>query len=269
MRRPSESCPEDESAHYRRAKLSVKARPEVNQTFTVARHYPNLSMLRFNPSKTKSGEADPLRARFGLARAALKPAVAAAFDELLRENEDLKGRLAEAVALADHDMLTRALTRRAFMHALHQAMSFAERYKSSAAVLYVDLDGFKAINDSYGHAAGDAVLKHVAQLLRAHVRESDVVGRVGGDEFGVILQHSALEGALCKAQSLAGAIAASPAVHCGVAHRLGASIGVHGFVGIEDPETALSRADEAMYAAKHARKRDACSPSASGDGQAA
>jgi diguanylate cyclase (GGDEF)-like protein len=209
-----------------------------------------------NPPKTRNGESDPLRTRFGLARTALKPAVAAAFDELLRENDDLKAKLAEAVALADHDTLTRALTRRAFMRALHQTMSFAERYKSSAAVLYVDLDGFKAINDSYGHAAGDAVLRHVAQVLRAHVRESDIVGRIGGDEFGVILQHSSLEGALSKAESLTTAIEGAPAMHCGVAHRLGASIGVHAIVAIEDPETALSRADEAMYAAKHARKRE-------------
>ena len=210
-------------------------------------------MLRSAP-ETKIG--DPLRERFGLARTALKPAVVAAFEELLRENEDLNRRLAEALELADYDMLTRALTRRAFMRALHQAMSFAERYKSSAAVLYVDLDGFKAINDSYGHAAGDAVLRHVSQLLRAHVRESDIVGRVGGDEFGVILQHATIEGALGKADALAAAISGSPAMYCGIAHRLGASIGVHAFAGPEDPEMALSRADEAMYAAKHARKRD-------------
>ncbi|NWG54238.1 MAG: GGDEF domain-containing protein [Hydrogenophilaceae bacterium] len=212
----------------------------------------------FGGAKSRAAKPlDPLRARFGLRRKALKPAVRAAFDALLEENARLAARLAEAEALADRDPLTQAGNRRAFMRALHQAMSYAERYGTPAAVLFIDLDGFKAVNDGFGHAAGDAVLIHVARLLHAQVRESDVVGRIGGDEFGVILQHASLEDAHRKAEALMRAFEAQPATHAGVTHRVTASIGVHGFAGLEDPEIALARADEAMYAAKHLRKRDA------------
>ncbi|MBI1185874.1 MAG: diguanylate cyclase [Alphaproteobacteria bacterium] len=200
---------------------------------------------------------DPLRARFGLRRAALKAPVRAALDELLAENAQLAAQLAEAEALADRDPLTQAANRRAFMRALHQAMSYAERYATPGAVLFIDLDGFKALNDSYGHAAGDAALIHVARLLATQVRESDVVGRIGGDEFGVILQRASLDDAHRKAEALMRALEMQPAGHAGVALRLAASVGVHSFAGLEDPEAALARADEAMYAAKHLRKRDA------------
>jgi diguanylate cyclase (GGDEF)-like protein len=79
---------------------------------------------------------------------------------------------------------------------------------------------------------------------------------VGGDQFGVILEQASIECAMRTAETLAAAIAGSPAVYCGVAHRLAASIGVHALAGTEDPELALARADEAMYAARHARKRN-------------
>jgi diguanylate cyclase (GGDEF)-like protein len=209
------------------------------------------------PFKRPKKPADPLKERFGLARKALKPAVRAALDELLEENAELARQLAEAETLADNDPLTPCVNRRAFLRALRQSMSYAERYKTSSAVLYVDLDGFKALNDAYGHAAGDAVLTHIAHVLCSQVRDSDVVGRIGGDEFGIILNHVSAAEAARKAGSLMDALNAAPAVVAGVTHRVGASIGVHAFTALEDPEVALARADEEMYAAKHARKRAA------------
>ncbi|MGE0828418.1 MAG: GGDEF domain-containing protein [Hyphomonadaceae bacterium] len=203
----------------------------------------------------KAQPSDPLEARFGLKRRALKPALAAAFDALMAENAELARRLTDAENFADHDTLTPCMNRRAFMRALHQAMSFAERYKTPGAVCFIDLDGFKAVNDQFGHAAGDAVLVHVARVLRAQVRESDSVGRLGGDEFGIILVHAGLEEARRKAAAIEEALRATPAEFAGVSHRVGASIGVHGFTSVEDVEIALARADEAMYAEKHARKR--------------
>ena len=213
-------------------------------------------MLRLVRQK-QAKAVEPIGARFGLRLKSLAAPARIALETLHDENADLRRRLAEAELLADHDSLTPTLNRRAFMRALHQAMSYAERYETPAAVLYVDLDAFKAVNDRFGHGAGDAVLRHVAQVLRAQVRESDVVGRLGGDEFGVILARSEIEEARRKAQTLAEAIAAHPAVHEGVTHRIGASIGVHALGAVEDPESALARADEAMYAAKHARARRA------------
>jgi diguanylate cyclase (GGDEF)-like protein len=120
------------------------------------------------------------------------------------------------------------------------------------------MDGFKAINDQYGHAVGDAALAHVAKILLVQVRDSDIVGRIGGDEFAVVLANAAPDEARRKAEWLAAIITATPFNFEGVTHPLSASVGVHAFAGddarAEDAETLLARADEAMYAAKHAAK---------------
>lgn len=170
------------------------------------------------------------------------------------EIAELRGRLADAERLADRDALTTCLNRRGFMRELHRALSVVERYKRPAAVIYIDLDGFKAINDNFGHAAGDAVLRHLGRVLVDHVRESDAVGRIGGDEFAVVLNDVGAEEAARKAEALAIAIDGAALMHEGVAHRVRGSMGLHVLERVEDPEDALARADEAMYAEKHARK---------------
>jgi diguanylate cyclase (GGDEF)-like protein len=193
----------------------------------------------------------------GLSRRDVSASGLAALERLSAEMAELTERLAAAEDLADRDALVPVLNRRAFLRELHRAMSEVERYKSPAAVIYIDLDGFKALNDSYGHAAGDAVLHHVGRLLMDSVRESDVVGRLGGDEFGVILNRAAGDEARAKAALLNEKINASAIIHAGVPHRVCASLGVHAIEAREDPEAAIARADEAMYAEKHARKLDA------------
>ena len=165
-------------------------------------------------------------------------------------------RLAAAEALADRDMLAPVFNRRGFLRELHRTMSEVERYKTPAAVLYIDLDNFKAVNDAYGHAAGDAILTHVGTLLAESVRESDVVGRLGGDEFGVILNRVGAEEARAKAASLSDQINACVLVFAGQRHRIQASVGLHVIALTEDPETAIARADEAMYAEKYARRAE-------------
>jgi diguanylate cyclase (GGDEF)-like protein len=169
----------------------------------------------------------------------------------------LAERLAAAEALADRDALAPVFNRRAFMRELHRTMSEVERYKTPAAVIFIDLDGFKALNDTYGHAAGDAVLTAVGRLLLDSVRESDVIGRLGGDEFGVILNRASAEEAAAKAAALNHKLNATPTVFAGVSHRVRASFGVHAIAMSEDPETAIARADEAMYAEKYARREQA------------
>lgn len=181
----------------------------------------------------------------------------AALERLAAERDDLAARLAIAEDLADRDMLTPTLNRRAFLRELHRTMSEVERYKSPAAVLYFDLDGFKALNDGYGHAAGDAMLKHVGRVLADSVRESDIVGRLGGDEFGIILNRAPADDARAKAASLHHKINSSGLVFEGHMHRVQVSIGVHVIAMVEDPETAIARADEAMYADKYARRAEA------------
>ncbi len=198
--------------------------------------------------KNKSSvETTPLLQELGVSARDFSKAGLAALERLAAERDAL-------AATADRDALTPTFNRRAFLRELHRTMSEVERYKTPAAVLFVDLDGLKALNDQFGHAAGDAVLKHLGKMLAESVRESDVVGRLGGDEFGVILNRATAEEAHAKAASLSEKINASAIIHAGVAHRLGASFGVHPIVSVEDPETAIARADEAMYVEKHARR---------------
>jgi diguanylate cyclase (GGDEF)-like protein len=208
----------------------------------------------FRPSKRANESIARLRQRFGLSARDASPAALATLQALCLERDALAERLVVAETLADRDTLTPTANRRAFMRELHRTMSEVERYALEAAVLYIDLDGFKSINDTHGHAAGDAVLRQVGRLLVESVRESDVVGRIGGDEFAIILNHAPADEARAKARSLAQEIDRASAPHAGVSHRVKASIGVHAIAAVEDPEIALARADEAMYADKYARR---------------
>lgn len=193
--------------------------------------------------------------RYGLSERDLTRRVRAVLAALEAENAELRARIDELSGLADRDPLIPVLNRRAFLEALQRTTSHVQRYGEDAAVLYIDLDAFKAINDDFGHPTGDAALRHIGRLLMDQTRESDVIGRLGGDEFGVILAKSNLADARRKAKSLAAAIQNSPCVHEGVSHKLSASIGVHPVARTEDAEAALARADEAMYANKKAVQR--------------
>lgn len=226
---------------------------EINLVFTLNAHDSSM-LLGF---KKTGAETNRLLSGFGLTLSDVSTSGLRVLERLAAERDALAQRLEAAESLADRDTLTPTLNRRAFMRELHRTMSEVERYKAQAAVLYVDLDGFKAVNDGFGHAAGDAVLKHIARQLVDSVRESDVVGRLGGDEFGIILNRVGADEARAKARSLDERIAGAAIVHAGIAHRVGVSIGVHPIASIEDPEIAVARADEAMYAEKFARRTSA------------
>jgi len=155
--------------------------------------------------------------------------------------------------LAEHDQLTGLVNRRRFDQELKRELAKAGRYHSHSAVLSVDIDNFKAINDSAGHAAGDAVLTEVADVLASRFRSTDVVARLGGDEFGVLVTAVGIEEARAAADDLLGTIRARPAMYGGMPFRITASIGVTAFQS--DDVTAsevLVNADLAMYAAKAA-----------------
>lgn len=209
--------------------------------------------MRFGNTRLDAATTQLLQG-LGLSRRDVSDASLAALQRLSAERDDLAARLAAAESLADRDTLAPVSNRRAFLRELHRTMSEVERYRTPAAVLYIDLDGFKALNDGYGHAAGDAVLRHLGYLLLESVRESDVVGRLGGDEFGVILNRANADEARSKAATLSDKINSSAILHAGIPHRIRASVGVHPIAAVEDPEIAIARADEAMYADKHARR---------------
>ena len=190
----------------------------------------------------------------GIPRNEMTPAVQAAIealigelDQLKREVSALRARLSEAEGLADRDTLTPLLNRRAFVRELARARTFAGRYGFPASLVYFDLDGFKALNDRLGHAGGDAALKALADRLIANVRESDLVGRMGGDEFAVVLVQADRATAEAKAVSLAQAIES-------VGNGLKVSYGVRELDPDSEPETLIADADAAMFAAKRVRK---------------
>ena len=171
-------------------------------------------------------------------------------DGLRRELQQTRSRLEEVEVAADQDQLLPLLNRRAFVRELTRHINFATRYSTPASLVYFDLDGFKSVNDTYGHTAGDAVLSHFADTLLAHVRDSDVVGRLGGDEFGIILSHADQEQAHKKASALAATLKSSPPMWRGKAVQVGFSYGAFELHGGENADNAIARADEAMYAHK-------------------
>ena len=165
----------------------------------------------------------------------------------------LTARAEAAEAAAEHDVLTPVLNRRGFAAAMVRTMAYCTRYKVPAVLLYLDLDGFKAVNDSLGHAAGDAALVRVAELLVENVRATDAVGRLGGDEFGVLLLNADMDAGKEKAAGLKAALEGAEFRWEGSAASLGGSFGVRAFAGQTDIETWLAEADAAMWVRKRGR----------------
>jgi diguanylate cyclase (GGDEF)-like protein len=176
-------------------------------------------------------------------------------DQLRRELQQSRERIAYLERLADQDALAPVANRRAFVRELSRIMAFSERYNAPASVIYFDVNGLKPINDNFGHAAGDAALMRVADVLVENVRESDVVGRLGGDEFGVILSQADEPTANDKAHVLVEQIEAAPMEWQGERIPLHVSYGVYTFRGGDSAGDALAAADRAMYAHKQSSKR--------------
>lgn len=172
-------------------------------------------------------------------------------DNLRRELERSRRRIEYLERLADEDALVPVANRRAFVRELSRMVSFAERYGLIGSVVYFDVNDLKRINDAHGHAAGDAALCRVAKLLVDNVRESDVVGRLGGDEFGVILTQADEATAREKAAALAGLIAAASFEWEGTSIGLSVAYGLQPLAGTTGADAALNAADRAMYRQKH------------------
>jgi len=229
-----------------------------------ARAEPFAAMRRRNLAEAGAKVATPAamdQVEFmGVPELELTPAVRQALatlvielNELRNELQRLKARLQEAEAAADQDPLTSAKNRRAFIRELKRIAAFAQRYDAPASLVYFDLDDLKQINDRFGHAAGDAVLKAVAERLASHVRESDVVGRMGGDEFAVLLVQADLSTARAKAEMLARLVEAEPVSVGDWLTPIKVSWGVRQIDASLDAETIIADADEAMFAMKRAR----------------
>jgi diguanylate cyclase (GGDEF)-like protein len=163
-------------------------------------------------------------------------------------------RIAELEARADIDPLLDILNRRGFERELRRALSYMKRYEIATALVFLDLDGFKAVNDAHGHAAGDALLKAVVAQVKHHVRASDIVARLGGDEFAVILWHVDSERARAKALEIESVIRATEVMRGAARITVGASAGSVALAGDASPESMFEAADRAMYARKKEKR---------------
>ena len=180
---------------------------------------------------------------------------------LLNEVQRLEAELAaarakmkELEATADIDAVTGIFNRRGFERELKRSLSYVKRYGTRAALFYIDLDGFKPVNDQHGHAAGDAVLKAVATVLVGAVRASDTVARLGGDEFGLILWNLSEGDAAAKAWALEAAVSDAGIEWQGQVLAVGASVGFAMFGPADELPDVLAKADHVMYARKAERK---------------
>ena len=180
-------------------------------------------------------------------------------DRLIEEISLLRGKVAklqERVTqldqLAHQDSLIDLPNRRGFMRELERLIARVERYGITGAMLFVDVDGLKIINDTFGHRAGDEALIQVANLLSKGVRHSDVVARIGGDEFGILLENSDENAAHETASRLIDQIASCRVLHDGEELPLSVAIGVGVIDSLDTSDAVMERADEAMYRRKAA-----------------
>ena len=178
-----------------------------------------------------------------------------ALDDLERRVVRQDAEINRLSMLSRTDAVTGLLNRRGFDEVLDQAIAYARRHGATGAVMLIDLDGFKSVNDTYGHAAGDLVLQHVAMLLAGEVRSEDHVARIGGDEFAIVMPHHDAAAASERSDAIALRLARL------AAPWRGTMIGIQGSVGFAvygaDSSTADVReeADRRMYTMKQRSAR--------------
>jgi diguanylate cyclase (GGDEF)-like protein len=197
-------------------------------------------------------KAAPPRTRPAAAGDAAKPVIR----RLRAQLAQAQARIRELEAVADSDYLLEIPNRRGFERELHRAIAYINRYQGSGALILLDVDRLKPINDEFGHAAGDQVLKAVVAALLRHVRASDVIGRLGGDEFALLLWNLSETDAHAKAAMLEQAVDRLSFVFRGRVVKAGASAGI----AMLGPHTlaarAVEQADRAMYVRKAQRRHE-------------
>jgi diguanylate cyclase (GGDEF)-like protein len=199
-----------------------------------------------------SSDLRSLLRRVGLAQAQLAEAEKQQAEQR-DQSRQLSSELAEWQLRANTDAMTGLLNRRAFLNLAEQQVAYARRYGGGLAAVVADIDHFKAVNDTHGHAVGDIAIREVAQRLKQAARDSDLVARFGGEEFVVLLMASDLESARVYAERVRAAIAATPIdLPDGGALGLTVSLGCTALAATDkDIQDAIDRADRALYEAKN------------------
>jgi diguanylate cyclase (GGDEF)-like protein len=175
-------------------------------------------------------------------------------DALRRENRVLKIAVAELERVSERDTLTPLYNRRFFITALHQRIARVARYDECATLVYIDVNQLKAINDAHGHAAGDYVLIEIAGRLSGAIRATDIAARIGGDEFGLILDQMNADHARRQVGRFAALLADKPVEFEGRSIDLSACFGIATLTGDMTEEDVLAAADRDMRRSKNAMR---------------
>jgi diguanylate cyclase (GGDEF)-like protein len=200
---------------------------------------------------TVGGKALALRAA-PVSRAAAKAEIRRLKAQLAKAH----ARVEQLQAAADTDFLLSIANRRGFERELSRAISYIQRYHASGALIVLDVDRLKPINDSFGHAAGDEVLKAIVAVLLRQIRSSDVIGRLGGDEFALLLWNLSETDARAKAAALETDIDRLSFAFAGSTVATGVSAGVAILGPHSEAAKALADADCAMYVRKAQRRHE-------------
>lgn len=171
---------------------------------------------------------------------------------LRRELRLLRIANSELERVAVRDTLTPLFNRRYFLTALQDHLARTRRYGSKAALLFIDVNRMKYINDHFGHNAGDHALLHIAHIVEAHIRAGDIAARIGGDEFAMILECVDEQGAISKTEQLTSMLRATPCMFGTALLPVSASVGFTLLHPDDTSESLMDRADANMYA--HKRK---------------
>jgi diguanylate cyclase (GGDEF)-like protein len=220
----------------------------TRKTGPVAPKAPKRRKSRVGTPKRKATARPAARAPTGSATAAIR--------KLRVQLTRALARIAELEASADTDFLLDIPNRRGFEREFQRAIAYIKRYQATGALIVLDVDRLKPINDAFGHAAGDQVLKAVAATLVDQVRSSDVVGRLGGDEFAVLLWNLTEIDARAKAASLEEAVDRLTFTFRGRNVTAGASAGVAVLGPHAEAGRAFEEADRAMYLRKAQRRHE-------------
>ena len=224
----------------------------------LSRLQPEIAMKKRVLQLQKPGKraGKPVRKRAGSGRLSAAGRDRATIRKLRSDLVAALTRIEELQASAETDFLLGIPNRRGFEHELQRAVAYIKRYRASGALILLDVDRLKPINDTFGHAAGDQVLKAIAETLSRQVRASDVVARLGGDEFVLLLWNLSETDARAKAAMLEADIDRLSFVFGGQKVTAGASAGVAVLNVHSEAGRALEEADSAMYVRKAQRRHE-------------
>jgi diguanylate cyclase (GGDEF)-like protein len=243
-----------EKASKRTSKKAFKTASKVMSK--LAKRRKGAAVRKSAPKRASSKPAAAVKPPAALKAATAPDDAKAAIRRLRAQLALAQARIGQLEASADTDFLLGILNRRGFERELHRSVAYIKRYQASGAIIVLDVDRLKPINDAFGHAAGDEVLKAVVAVLLRHVRASDVIGRLGGDEFALLLWNLSETDARAKAASLEQTIDALSFVFSGRSVSAGASAGVAILGPHAEAGRALEQADSAMYVRKAQRRHE-------------